>query len=255
MGLFLLVFGIKWAMSSATAGAFPAVRVNLDCYNTVRVALDQALHVFQTAPAELSDADQQLLWQLEQIRSKVLRAESGHPFPSSTTTPFVSRSPESTVSSMAPSADSSTEAPTPPARPVKMIRVVLADDYDSVRAILCAMLAAEGNFEVVAEAGNGQEAVDRVAEHRPDIAIMDLNMPVLDGVAATRAALKASPFTKVLVFSANRDPNTVQKARDAGASGYLFKPSTRQIIVRAVRDVCEGKTLFPERDPYFGGQR
>ena len=128
----------------------------------------------------------------------------------------------------------------------KRIRVLLADDYDTVRAILRALLSAEKDFDVVAEARNGQEAVELAAACHPDIIIMDLNMPVLDGISATHEALRISPTSRVLVFSANREPASVRKAIDAGAVGYLCKPANRKTLIAALRDVHEGKTAFPD---------
>ena len=218
--------------------------MNPNQYHSVLIALDQALLVFQQAAADLSTESRRLLWQLEILRSQVLKAESGHPFPEMPV-PAVSRTSEPNLEQRVSGAGKLEDAREAWSQ---RIRVVIADDHDSVRSVLRALLAAEGDVDVVAEATNGREAVEMVSASRPDVVIMDLNMPVLDGIAATRAALRASPDSKVLVFSANRDPASVQKAVEAGAAGYIFKPATRQILINAVRAVQQGQTVFPDRD-------
>ena len=216
--------------------------VNPDQYHNVLVTLDQALHVFQRAAEGLSTDDRRLLWQLEVLRSQVLRAESGHPF-GEMQSPSVSRAFQPAPPPPQPETGNLEEAVEAWS---KRIRVVIADDHDSVRAILRALFAAEGDVDVVAEATNGREAVEMVIASRPDLVIMDLNMPVLDGISATREALLACPESKVIVFSANRDSLSIQRAVDAGAAGYIFKPATRQILVNAVRAVQQGQTAFPD---------
>jgi len=116
------------------------------------------------------------------------------------------------------------------------------------------LLAAEGDFAVVAEATNGQEAVELAGACQPDIIIMDLNMPVLDGISATRDALRASPDTKVIVFSANREPASMRRAEDAGAVGYICKPATRKVLIAALRNVHRGRTAFQELDTFSGSR-
>ena len=81
---------------------------------------------------------------------------------------------------------------------------------------------------------------------------MDFNMPVLDGISATREALRASPDTRVIVFSANREPASVRKAADAGAVGFVCKPVTRKVLIAALRDVHLGKTVFPDLGTFSG---
>jgi CheY-like chemotaxis protein len=215
--------------------------VNPNQYHSVLVALDQALLVFQHAGAEFSAEDKQLLWQLEVFRSQVLKAESGHPFPEAPP-PLDFRALQPKRTQPAPEAvklEAAVETWS------KRIRVVIADDHASVRTTLRYLLSGEGDVDVVAEVTNGREAVEMVSASQPDLVIMDLNMPVLDGISATREALRASPDSKVLVFSANRDPAAVQRAADAGAAGYIFKPGTRQILMNAVRALQQGQTAFP----------
>jgi len=184
-----------------------------------------------------------MLMNLEILRSQILKAESGHPFPLQSSSAGVSAEGSSANFATPTEGDGSSDNPT--VRPTR-IRVLLADDYESVRSILRALLSAEKDFDVVAEAKNGQEAVELAAACHPDLIIMDLNMPVLDGISATREALRISPASRVLVFSANREPASVRKAIDAGAVGYLCKPANRRTLIAALRDVHQGKTAFPD---------
>lgn len=217
--------------------------MNPDQYHGVLLALDQALKIFKNPDAVLSADDRQMLMNLEVLRSQILKAESGHPFPLQLSNAGAS-SVDSTAETAAPATTDGTSDST--IVRAKRIRVLLADDYDTVRAILRALLSAEKDFDVVAEARNGQEAVELAAACHPDIIIMDLNMPVLDGISATHEALRISPTSRVLVFSANREPASVRKAIDAGAVGYLCKPANRKTLIAALRDVHEGKTAFPD---------
>jgi CheY-like chemotaxis protein len=211
-------------------------------YHQILVALDQALQVFPGGSAELSPEDRKLQRHLELVRSVVLKAESGHPFPLQTLFPD--------DRDLAPAQEGRTDGPATPEEAAeawaRRIRVMIVDDHDAVRAILRALLAAERDFDVIAEATNGKEAVELAAACHPDIVIMDLNMPVLDGVSATRQLLRQSPESKVVIFSANREPTSVRKSIDAGAVGYLCKPAQRRVIIAALRDVHAGRTAFQE---------
>ncbi len=210
-------------------------------YHRILTSLDQTLSILREASAEHTDEDREFLLQLEILRSRVLRAESGHPFP-----PRIVPTLKAESVSPFPPERAAPEASAPrPDRP--RLRVLFADDHDSVRSILRALLLAEGDIEIVGEAVNGPAAVEQVRETKPDLVIMDLNMPGLDGISATREVLRLSPATRVLVFSANRDPASVQKAEAAGASGYVFKPATRALLIGALRAVQRGRTSFPER--------
>ncbi|PAW67432.1 MAG: hypothetical protein B9S34_05420 [Opitutia bacterium Tous-C1TDCM] len=218
--------------------------VSPEQYHRILESLDQALKVIQGASAELSEQDREFLLQLEILRSRILRAESGHPFPPRPV-------PTLESDSASPFAALRAGAEPPPRCDRPRLRVLFADDHDSVRSILRALLLAEGDIEIVGEALNGPDAVDQVRATKPDLVIMDLNMPGLDGISATREVLRISPATRVLVFSANRDPASVQKAENAGASGYIFKPATRALLIGALRAVQRGRTAFPERtNPY-----
>ena len=152
------------------------------------------------------------------------------------------------------SALSTTETQSSASKPVsrsKKLSVIVVDDDDTVRALVRALLTAEADINVLADAANGKEAVDLVSKCQPNIVIMDLDMPVLDGISATRELLKSSPDSKVLMYSANRDPMTVQRAMDAGVARYLFKPATRRILIEAVRELTRGKPAISERTEAF----
>jgi DNA-binding NarL/FixJ family response regulator len=125
-------------------------------------------------------------------------------------------------------------------------RVVLADDQDLVRTGFRMILAGEDDIEVVAEAANGREAIDATRRHRPDVVVMDIRMPVMDGVEATRAIADdpALADTRVLVLTTfDADEHVVQALR-AGASGFLLKDVTPIDFVKAIRVVAAGEALL-----------
>ncbi len=127
------------------------------------------------------------------------------------------------------------------------IRVLLADDHDIVREGLCALLESAAGIEVVAQASNGREAVSLARELRPDVAIMDVAMPDLNGVEATRKIREAIPSVRVVGLSIHSDKRFVRQMLLAGATGYLRKGCTFDELVRAVRTVMHGQTyLSPE---------
>jgi DNA-binding NarL/FixJ family response regulator len=127
------------------------------------------------------------------------------------------------------------------------ITVAVADDQATVREALAVMLDLDPDVSVVATATNGAEAVEVAARHHPDVLLMDLNMPVLDGVAATGQVCAASPGTTVLVLTTFDDDESILAALQAGASGYLTKESDRSTILQAVRSAAHGQAvLSPE---------
>src|SRR5262245_36553424 len=104
-----------------------------------------------------------------------------------------------------------------------MIRVLLADDEAMVRAGVKAILAATPDIEVVAEAGNGREALDLARAHRPDVALVDIRMPVLDGLRAAAEFRRAAPGTAVVILTTFSEDEHISGAFDSGASGFLLK--------------------------------
>lgn len=125
-----------------------------------------------------------------------------------------------------------------------MIRVLLADDHTIVREGLRALLAEESDFEVVGEASDGREAVALAEELAPDVVVMDLAMPTLNGVDATARIRKACPDTQVVVLSMHATAAHVRPALRAGARGYLVKGSGLGDLRKAVEAVARGEAFF-----------
>jgi len=121
-----------------------------------------------------------------------------------------------------------------------LIRVLLADDHRVVRAGLRAVLGTTRDITVVGEASNGREAVSLTALVKPDVVVMDLAMPELDGVAATKAIIAADPDVRVLVLSMHAENEYLVPVMEAGAAGYLLKTEADRELVNAVRAVAHG---------------
>ncbi|GAA5118376.1 response regulator transcription factor [Alloalcanivorax gelatiniphagus] len=129
----------------------------------------------------------------------------------------------------------------------RAIRVVLADDHAVVRRGLAGLIESTDDLEVVAVAGDGSEAVDLVREHRPDVAVMDLQMPVLDGVEATRAIVAEQLGTEVLVLTSFSDHARIDAAVEAGAVGYLLKDAEPEALLDGIRAVARGESPLDPR--------
>ncbi|MEV4258825.1 response regulator transcription factor [Spirillospora sp. NPDC049652] len=125
-----------------------------------------------------------------------------------------------------------------------MLSVIVADDHPAMRAGVIALLAADGGIAVAGEASDGREAVALVAAHRPDVALLDLRMPVLDGVGATAEIAAAHPGTRVLILTTYDTDTDIERAVEAGAVGYLLKDTTREQLVDAVRAASRGETVL-----------
>lgn len=125
-----------------------------------------------------------------------------------------------------------------------MIRVLVADDHPVVRGGVVGLLGEEPDIEVVAVASDGEEAIDLALEHRPDLVLMDLRMPGVDGVAATEAIHTANPAIRVLVFTTYETDENILGAIEAGASGYLLKASPAEEVLAGVRAVAAGETVL-----------
>jgi DNA-binding NarL/FixJ family response regulator len=122
-----------------------------------------------------------------------------------------------------------------------MTRVLIADDHAVVRAGLSQLLATFPEVELVAVAADGQEAVALAAEHRPDVVLMDLEMPVLDGIEATRRIRAAQPEVAVVVLTSFSDRDRILRALDAGAAGYLLKDAEPSELARAIDAAARGE--------------
>ncbi len=126
----------------------------------------------------------------------------------------------------------------------KSITVLLADDHDVVCEGFRMLLEAETDIHVIAQARNGREAVQLAKKFRPDVVVMDIAMPLLNGFEATRQILKSDPSTKILVLSAHSDVEYVERVTALGASGYLLKQSSGPVLSKAIREVQKGNIFF-----------
>lgn len=127
---------------------------------------------------------------------------------------------------------------------MKRITVLLAEDHTIVREGFRAMLELEDDLEVVGEAQEGRQAVALAKKPCPDVVLMDIAMPLLNGLEATRQVLKTLPTTKVLILSAHSDDAYVKNATESGAVGFLLKQTSAHDVCRAIREVHNGKTFF-----------
>jgi len=125
-----------------------------------------------------------------------------------------------------------------------MVRILLADDHPIVREGLQALLETQAEFEVVGEAANGNEVLRLALELRPDIILLDLEMPIMDGVEATRRLHQLQPAFRIIVFTAFDNDERIIHAVQAGAVGYLLKDAPRKDIFNAIRVVMEGGSLL-----------
>src|SRR5512143_425190 len=127
------------------------------------------------------------------------------------------------------------------------IQVMLVDDHNVVRSGLATFLKAYDNLELVGEAKNGLEALNLCRKKKPDVILMDLMMPVMDGIAATRAILADYPEIKIIAMTSFEEEELVQGVLSAGAISYLLKNITADELAKAIRDAVSGKsTLSPE---------
>jgi DNA-binding NarL/FixJ family response regulator len=127
---------------------------------------------------------------------------------------------------------------------VKKLRILVADDHGLVRRGARAVLHSRRGWRVVGEAANGREAVEKAIELKPDVAIVDISMPELDGVEVARQMREAVPDTKVLVLTMHESDQMVRRAMDAGACGYLLKSDLTDSLAKAVKAVSEGKRFL-----------
>jgi DNA-binding NarL/FixJ family response regulator len=127
------------------------------------------------------------------------------------------------------------------------VRILVADDQELVRKRVCATLTARSDFEVCAEAANGKEAVEKAKALNPDLVILDITMPLMNGLDAARAIHAFSPATPVLILSIHKSNQLVDEARKFGASGYVTKEDAVQDLIHAADVVLRNQTFFPER--------
>jgi DNA-binding NarL/FixJ family response regulator len=127
---------------------------------------------------------------------------------------------------------------------MKPITVLLAEDHTIVRQGLRLLVEADGDIKIVGEAKTGREAVRMTRELRPEVIVMDIAMPLLNGLEATRQILKALPGTRILILSAHSDPEYIEQVVKAGALGYLVKQSSGDVLAKAIRQLHNGQTFF-----------
>jgi len=128
--------------------------------------------------------------------------------------------------------------------PMKRITVLLVEDHTIVRQGLRMLIEVEGDIEIIGQAKTGREGVQMANELLPDVIVMDIAMPMLNGLQATRQILKALPGTKVLILSAHADPAYIEQVVKVGARGYLVKQSSGELLTKAIREIQKGKTFF-----------
>jgi DNA-binding NarL/FixJ family response regulator len=128
-----------------------------------------------------------------------------------------------------------------------MTRILIADDHDVVRSGLRAILEAHPGWEIVAEAANGREAIKKALETKPDVAVIDYSLPLLNGIEATRQIRKREPRTEVLIFTMHDEEILIRNVLEAGALGYLLKADAKRYVVAAVEALAEHKPFFTAR--------
>jgi DNA-binding NarL/FixJ family response regulator len=132
-------------------------------------------------------------------------------------------------------------------RGTKRLRILVADDHELVRRGIRGLLCARRGWTVVGEAVNGPEAVEKANRLKPDVAILDISMPDLDGLQATRRIRDAVPTTEVVVLTMHESDQMVRRVLDAGALGYVLKSDLPTQLVKAVKDVSAGKQFLTPR--------
>jgi DNA-binding NarL/FixJ family response regulator len=127
---------------------------------------------------------------------------------------------------------------------MKPITVLLAEDHMIVRQGLRLLVEAEGDIKIIGEARTGREAVQMMADLRPEVVVMDIAMPLMNGLEATRQILKSFPGTRILILSAHSDPAYIEQMVKVGASGFVVKQASGEILAKAIRELHRGKNFF-----------
>jgi DNA-binding NarL/FixJ family response regulator len=126
----------------------------------------------------------------------------------------------------------------------KLITILLAEDHAIVRQGLCALLKVDGSFKIVGEACTGREAVAMAKTLQPDVILMDIAMPVLNGLEATRQILTTNPAARIVILSAHTDHAYIERMTAAGVAGFLEKQTSAEILTKAIREVAAGRNYF-----------
>jgi DNA-binding NarL/FixJ family response regulator len=127
------------------------------------------------------------------------------------------------------------------------LRILIADDHEVVRQGVRAILEAQPGWSIVAESANGLEAVEQAQQAKPDIALLDISMPLLNGLEATKQILKLNPDTQVLILTMHESNELVQDVLAAGARGYVLKTDAKRDLVNAVRSLSERRPFFTSK--------
>jgi DNA-binding NarL/FixJ family response regulator len=127
------------------------------------------------------------------------------------------------------------------------LSILIADDHAVVRAGLRALLESRTRWQVCAEAADGRDAVEKATKHKPQIAILDIGMPLLNGVEATRQIRKSSPATEILILTMHESDDLVQQVVEAGARGYILKDEADRVLLDAVQALSQHKHFFSTR--------
>ena len=126
----------------------------------------------------------------------------------------------------------------------KKIRILIVDDHELVREGLKALFSTDEELEVVGEAGNGEEAIEMVRRCRPNVVLMDMRLPGINGVEAVRLIKEEHPAVSVVMLTVYRDESSITSAVEAGVAGYLFKDASAELLCHAVHAVHEGGNLL-----------
>jgi DNA-binding NarL/FixJ family response regulator len=127
------------------------------------------------------------------------------------------------------------------------LRILIADDHETVRKGVCAILTARMDVEVCGEAVNGEEAIRKARELNPDLIILDLSMPVLDGFSAAKQIRKSFPCVPILILSMHDGLHVAKEAQLAGAQGFVSKHDASEVLLEAVDALMNGETFFNQR--------
>lgn len=128
-----------------------------------------------------------------------------------------------------------------------MITVLVADDHTVLRDGLRYLLEAQGDIQIVGMAANGQEAVDQAIQYCPDVVVMDISMPIMNGIEATKIICRSCQNTKVVILSMHHTAEYMQRALEAGAQGYLLKDSAGTELITAIRSLNHGELYFSRK--------
>jgi two-component system, NarL family, response regulator DegU len=125
------------------------------------------------------------------------------------------------------------------------MRILIADDHEAVRKGVCSILTSRGDIEICAEADNGQQAIEMAVKMKPDLVILDINMPVLGGFAAAAEIKRLLPGIPILFFTMNDGAKFVEEAKKAGVQGFVAKEKAGQVLLEAVDALVRNEQFFP----------